>query len=100
MNTLVKTVLVDNQTVCECHDIASAICALFSCYYIFDIAYAPTCQPKQPIRLRQPTRQPIRLPSLLKLILALSRLAARTAGQRAHIGCSLVFGAYFEFSLI
>jgi len=34
-------VLVDNQPVCQCHDIFSAICALFSRYYVFDINHAP-----------------------------------------------------------
>jgi len=38
------SVLVDNQTVCECHNIFNAICALFSCYYIFHIMYAPTVE--------------------------------------------------------
>jgi len=42
--TVPVSVLVDNQTVCECHNIFSAICALFLWYYIFNIMYAPTVE--------------------------------------------------------
>ena len=36
------SVLVDNQVVCECHDIFSAVCAMFACYHVFDIHFAPS----------------------------------------------------------
>jgi len=37
--TVPVAVLVDNQEVCRCHDIFSAACAMFACYYMFDICY-------------------------------------------------------------
>ena len=38
--TVPVSVLVDNQEICDSHDIFSAICLFFALHYIFDIEYA------------------------------------------------------------